>query len=173
MATRYDVTEEQMAALIAAQRWSWAVGVQGRRLADGQDACVAAWRSVEVTKHIGHPYEQVWWVMEADRHYLLVAARNLVEALERWGETYPDEAVDQADIKMLRNWHEHPEGEGSAARRYRKLDVPPGTTIDDHQWGPDDALLGGRLRVKALREWAERVHGELRNVDAWPVSLPT
>jgi hypothetical protein len=109
-----------------------------------------------------HPF----FVMAADAHFALVAARQLLRALIAFdGDARLPEGMDDAQVRGLRDALEHwDEPDGRAARQMRERGVDPGA----HQWSGDGAGVLGQLVSDAeLWSWAVAVYEELIEWDPW------
>lgn len=107
------------------------------------------------------------WEMEAERHFTLVAGRQLLRALRAFdgNDRLPDSLPDDR-LRALRDALEHwDEPDGSAARRMAAFGADP----TSHKWakGTGEGLLGDLITDEALREWAASVYTELRGWDPW------
>ena len=104
-------------------------------------------------------------MMEADKHFALVAARQLLCALRAFdGDDRLPACIPEADLRLVRDALEHWDESGGAANTRMRA---RGANPQSHAWllsGP--GLLGDVIADSALREWAESVYQELtqRNV---------
>lgn len=149
-----------------ALRWSHVLIVQIDRLYAARAAAVesqlASFRKGRHDRGDNHPF----FVMEADAHFALVAARQLLRALMAFdGDVRMPAGMDDAQVRSLRDALEHwDEPDGRAARQMRERGVDPGA----HKWSGDGAgVLGELVSDAQLRSWAAAVYEELAEWDPW------
>jgi hypothetical protein len=105
-------------------------------------------------------------MMEADKHFAMVAARQLLRALRAFdnNDRLPA-AMPESDVRLVRDALEHwDEPTGTANTMMRERGADPGS----HRWtlsGP--GVLGDVIHDSVLRGWAVAVYDELVTWDPW------
>lgn len=108
--------ERRQTALSAGIDWAWTIGVQRRRLLEHESLAGASAKnrlfrmSTEATRTYTHVDSQPFIELRADKHFMLVAARNLLRALDSLQpHGVPSEfpARLAADVTTLRDCLEH------------------------------------------------------------------
>jgi hypothetical protein len=147
-------------------RWSYVLTVQVDRLYAARAAVMESHR--EVMRRSVYEFEDTYpfFVMDAEAHFTLVAARQLMRALLAFdGDLRLPDGMSHMDVRTLRDALEHwDEPDGRAARQMQERGADP----TSHQWsvaGP--GLLGQLVSDAALRSWGESVHDDLRSWDPW------
>ncbi|MFF0373997.1 hypothetical protein [Actinoplanes missouriensis] len=102
-----------------------------------------------------HPFHR----LNADRRFLLIAARDLLRALYKIGEAdrIPEDLAGH--IEILRNTSEHWDEE--SGRSKRKFAAAGGENPHSHRWGPAGTTLGELLDVETLVTLTQRIYDEL------------
>ncbi len=124
--------EQRRTALTAAIDWAWSVGVQRRRVSAHESRAAAnardrlAYVSTESSRTYTHVDRQPFIELRADTHFMLIAARNLLralDALQPHGVQVRFPARLAADLKTLRDclehWDEQQAAETSTGQRGR------------------------------------------------------
>ena len=98
------------------------------------------------------------WEMEGERHFTLMASRQLLRALRAFdgNDRLPDSLPDD-QLRALRDALEHwDEPNGSAARRMAAFGADPSS----HKWAKEsgEGLLGDLITDEALLVWATSVY---------------
>jgi hypothetical protein len=149
-----------------ALRWAYVLTVQIDRLYAARAAAVESQRaSFDKGRHDredNHPF----FIMAADAHFTLVAARQLLRSLMAFdGDGRLPAGLDDSQVRSLRDALEHwDEPNGRAARQMREGGLDPGA----HQWSGDGSGVLGQLVSDAdLRAWASAVYEELIEWQPW------
>lgn len=158
-------SEEQRDAHYRAQRWSHVLQWQIDRLYDSRHRAL---ESNEQVRRAGfYPDEARWPFMEmdAEAHFALVAARQLLRALRAFdGEDRLPTGLTNAQVRDVRDALEHWDkpGGSDAAKRLQAAGANPSA----HVWstsGP--GVLGDVVPDAVLRQWAADVYIELGRWD--------
>jgi hypothetical protein len=127
----------------------------------------------KVMREAHYPDEGRWPFMEmdADVHFVLVAARQLIRALRAFdGNDRLPEGLTNAQVRDLRDALEHWDtpGGSDAAKRLSRA----GADFSAHQWSMEGpGVLGNVVSDAVLRQWAVDVYADLLRWDAydgWP-----
>lgn len=161
-----DRTNSDM--LQEAVRWSWVVPWQGRRLQEAQRAVVDAQREWQGRQGLRHGAQHRYphhHRLDAERHFLLIAARDLLRALKAFEGTSPTVPELLADaVVLLRDCLEHfDEPDGRSGRKFRG--EHPESEPGAHSWGAGGTQLGGSVDVVELAAVADRIHHELLAIE--------
>jgi hypothetical protein len=134
-------TDERVAAYHRVLRWAHVLAWQIHRLdATRQEAFIARERS-RGSPFYGAKEAEPFHRLEADRHFTLTAARNLLRALRVFdGNLRLPRGLGLADVEFLRDSLEHWDDPNDRARNVEQL-------VDD----------------RSLLVWAEQVYAELIN----------
>ena len=164
-------SDEQRDAHYKAQRWAHALPVQIDRLYESRQRAIESHKRVMLEKF--YPDEGRWpfMVMDADAHFVLVAARQLIRALRAFdGNDRLPEGLSNAQVRDLRDALEHwdtPGGSDAAKRLSQR-----GADFAAHHWSVEGpGVLGEVVSDAALRQWAVDVYADLQRWDAfdgWP-----
>lgn len=159
-------SSEQRDAHHRAGRWAHVLSWQIDRLYASRKAVMGSQEQVRRARH--YPDEARWpfFEMEADAHFALVAARQLVRALRAFdGKDRLPEGLTSAQVRDVRDALEHwDEPDGRAAKSLGRQ----GAKASSHLWsysGP--GLLGDVVSDAALRQWAVDVYAELQRWDPY------
>jgi hypothetical protein len=142
-------------ALQRALKWAHVVQWQLGRLHDAERRALRADEKVRL--RYGHDDNRPFFELQAERHFLLIAARQLRRALDRYGDKkkVPAPSHDPAVMIALRNALEHWDDKAS------ELLQP-----EAYQWGAGGSLIGGVLKADQLGDWALEVEKYLLEVSA-------
>lgn len=164
-------SEETRDAHYKAQRWSHVLPVQIDRLYEARRRAIESHK--KVLQESFYPDEARWPFMEmdADAHFVLVAARQLLRALRAFdgNDRLPD-GLTNAQVRDVRDALEHWDtpGGSNAAKRLSKTGANPAA----HQWSIDGpGVLGDVVSDAVLRQWAVEVYETLARwdpYDGWP-----
>lgn len=185
-ATDHDGQERRARAVDAGARWSAAVLLQIERAVDVG--------GVLIEQHRQRPWSQAdwdedayrlpWYRLEADRHFLLVAANNLVRSTDfldapAYVDTSGLDGVRRLGpmIKTLRDCNEHWNEEVRewvkkpsplTGRAFKELaQFGPEADIQSHQWTASGAVtVAGVLALAELRRAAEEARAFYRALAA-------
>jgi hypothetical protein len=173
--------DERRQDLSEALSWAWTVVVQRRRVAAheavaqagvvARDTRLATGTQVPYTHESAKPFIE----LRADRHFLLVAARNLLRAMKRLQRHGVDADIPEelaADIVVLRNCFEHwderdqtASGKGRAGSAFRQFaENHPGDDPTSFRFGAGGTLAGG-LDLDELAAVAADLHDRLVELD--------
>jgi hypothetical protein len=161
-----NASEAKRDAQHRALRWSHALSRQVDRLHADRAEALESQEKVRAAAFYGHDDAWPFHMMEADKHFALVAARQLLRALRAFdgNDRLPD-SLPEGDVRLVRDALEHwDEPDGFASSKMRTRGADPGA----HSWrrsGP--GVLGDLIDDTALRAWATSVYGELVNWDPW------
>ena len=105
--------------------------------------------------------------MDAEAHFALVAARQLLRALRAFdgNDRLPD-GLTNAQVRDVRDALEHWDAPGGseAAKRLSKQGADPAS----HVWRPDGSgVLGDVVPDSVLRQWAVDVYADLLRWDPY------
>jgi hypothetical protein len=161
------ISEAQRAAHSRAMQWSHVLEWQIERLRVSRPRFVENFERASRVGFYAIEDSGPAWEMEAERHFTLVAARQLLRALRAFdgNDRLPDTLSDDR-LRALRDALEHwDEPSGRAARLMTAFGADP----TSHKWakGSGEGLLGDLITDEALREWAVSVYAELRSWDPW------
>lgn len=148
-----ELESQRTRALTEALSWSAIVALQRDRLAETE-----AWIATEhdAGRHVAGTDDltrMTFVRLRADRHFLLVAARNLMRALDTVG-LEGTLTLDGADhVLVLRNCLEHwDEPNGRSATKFARL-FPSGDP-NSYRWGVDGTRFGELDLDKLVRSVA-------------------
>jgi hypothetical protein len=157
-------SDEQRDAHYRAQRWAHVLAWQIDRLHTARQAAMASHEKVLADNY--YPDEARWpfMKMDAEAHFALVAARQLLRALRAFdGNDRLPEGLTNAQVRDVRDALEHwdkPGGSDAANRLARQ-----GADYANHVWFADHTgVLGDVVRDSVLRSWAVTVYADL---DRW------
>lgn len=160
-------SEEQRDAHYRAQRWAHVLPWQIDRLYSARTHAVESHE--EVLRAGFYPDEGRWPFMEmdAEAHFALVAARQLLRALRAFdgNDRLPD-GLTNAKVRDVRDALEHWDAPGGsqAAKRLSEQGADPAS----HVWRPDGSgVLGGVVADSVLRQWAVDVYADLLRWDPY------
>lgn len=146
----------------AALKWATVLDAQVCRLMQTRQAAFDY--QLRTTRTPGHVFTDVdnqpFWMIAGDTHLTMIAAAQLVRALDLLdGDTRLPADVDVHHVKILRNYLEHWEdSNGSAQRKVLAL----GIDADAHRWSHDGTgALGEVIPDGSLRTWALAVFEEV------------
>lgn len=169
----------------AGLRWSWATlrqieklhAVENRARDDTRRRKDDARRGI--TQHFGYEHRLPFWELRTETHFCLVAARNLVRALDYLDPpaaaigfpNLPKTMVEH--LKILRDcfehWNERENAQataGGAGRAYRQLAKRgTGEAADAYRFGPGDTMVGG-LSLDELATSCRHLHEYLLELEA-------
>jgi len=160
-------SEEQRDAHYRAQRWSHVLPWQIDRLYDARR------RALESNKQVReagfYPDEARWpfMQMDAEAHFALVAARQLLRALRAFdGIDRLPKGLTNAQVRDVRDALEHWDkpGGSDAAKRLQAAGADPTA----HRFGASGpGVLGDVVSDAVLRQWAADVYAELNHWDPY------
>lgn len=160
-------SDEQRDAHYRAQRWAHVLPWQIDRLHAKRRSAVESHR--RVVEDNFYPDEARWpfFEMEAEAHFALVAARQLVRALRAFdGNDRLPAGLTNAQLRNVRDALEHWDkpGGSEAAQRLATQGADPFS----HVWFHDGTgILGDVVSDTVLRDWAVNVYAELNRWDAY------
>ena len=170
-------------ALHASLRWAWTVLFQCDRIDQTQNQLAREARIRD--RNFDQPEREKHFRLDADRHFLFVAGRQLARALSMLAfGTQPPASI--AAVTTIRNCFEHwDEKEGALAvtnpkdprgRAYRKFKAKhPDSEPEAHSWGAGGTLIGG-VDVNGLQEDVRRIFDDLIRLEesgwVWTGRLP-
>jgi hypothetical protein len=162
-----NTSEAQRAAHSRAMQWSHVLQWQIERLRVSRPRFVENFERAAKVGFYAIEDSGPAWEMEAERHFTLVAARQLLRALLAFdGDDRLPDTVPDTRLRTLRDALEHwDEPNGRAAKQMATFGADPSS----HKWakGSGEGLLGDLITDEALREWATSVYAELRAWDPW------
>jgi hypothetical protein len=158
--------DQQRDAHHRALRWAHALTQQVDRLHADRAAALAGQEKVRAAAYYGDEDAWSFHMMEADKHFAMVAARQLLRALDAFGgDDRLPATMPQHDVRLVRDALEHwDEPTGKANTKMRARGADPGS----HAWtqsGP--GVLGDVIDDAVLRAWAVAVYDELVTWDPW------
>jgi hypothetical protein len=160
--SRVAVTPETQGRVLS---WAHAVQVQVDRLNRQREAALAQQERFISAAHYGLEDSQVFWQLEAERHYVLTAARQLLRALRNFDDDLRlPGTLTNKNVKLLRDALEHwDQPDGPANEAMKKLGKDPAA----HQWKGDGSggMLGDLVSDVELGEWARKVYEEVASID--------
>jgi hypothetical protein len=127
---------------------------------------LASREKVRAAAYYGHEDAWPFHMMEADKHFAMVAARQLLRTLDAFdGDDRLPASMSQHDVRLVRDALEHwDEPTGKANRQMRARGADPGS----HSWTQSGAgVLGDVIDDAVLRAWAVAVYDELVTWDPW------
>jgi hypothetical protein len=177
------VSEEQRrTALTAGIDWAWTIQVQRQRLLEHESLAASSARdrllrtSMEARRTYIHVDRQPFIELRADKHFMLVAARNLLRALDclqprALHSEFPPGLA--ADVKILRDCLEHwderqdaEESSGPRGRAYRNFARHhPEEDPASFRFGAGGTFAGG-LDLDELASVAESLYDQLVELEA-------
>ena len=147
-------------------RWSHVLVQQVDRLYADREEVVKSQEKVSQAGFFGHDDAWPFYMLEADKHFALVAGRQLLRALQAFdGNDRLPQTLLAKDVRLVRDALEHwdePAGRANSAMRDR------GTDPNSHHWtreGP--GVLGDTISDTVLRGWAAAVYSELVMWNPW------
>lgn len=148
-------------ALRKALEWAHVVVWQASRLHDAESTAFASNERVRHGATYTHDHSRPFFELRAEKHFLLIAARQLLRALKIYGDRkkIPAPRHDPQVMVALRNALEHWDGAAPESFQTRI-----GTRADAHQWGAGGTLLAGVLEVDELAAWAAEIEAYLLEV---------
>ena len=160
-------TKETRDAHQQAQRWAHILPWQVERLRDARLAAMKRQQQVRAEGH--YPAEASWpfFEMDAEVHFTLVAARQLLRALKAFdGRDRLPAGLTNAQVRDVRDALEHWDtpGGGKASQQLKKQ----GASATSHRWshaGP--GVLGDLISDEALARWGRDVYEELSRWDPY------
>jgi len=158
------------------------IGVQRGRLLEHENLAAASARdrlrrtSTEVTRTYTHVDRQPFIELRADKHFMLVAARNLLRALDclqSHGVQFEFPARVAPDVTMLRDCLEHWDerqdaatSNGNRGRAYRRFaHEHPDEDPTSFRFGGGGTFAGG-VDLDNLAELAASLYDQLVELDA-------
>jgi len=148
-------------------RWSHVLDRQVSRLYDARHKALASHERVLESKFYGHKDAWPFFEMDAEVHFALVAARQLLRALQAFDndDRLPSSSLDGATVRLVRDALEHwDEPTGRAASAMRQLGAVPSS----HRFSPGGpGVLGELVSDAVLQAWARSVYEELVRWDPW------
>lgn len=156
-----DEEARRQSALTKALEWAHVVVWQTARLHEAESAALASNERVRRGKNYTHNDSRPFFELRAEKHFLLIAARQLLRALKIYGDRkkVPAPKHDPQVMLPVRNALEHWDGAAPETFQGRT-----GTRADDHRWGAGGTLLAGVLEVDELAAWATEVEAHLLDV---------
>ena len=147
-----------------ALHWSHVLEWQVTRLREARGQVVASQERVRITQVYEFCDRWPFFKLDAEAHFTLVAARQLLRALKAFdgNDRFPASLPDDK-LRLLRDALEHwDEPTGRASRQMEALEVDP----HSHQWSSSTAegVLGDLVTDESLRQWAADVYIEMQ---AW------
>jgi hypothetical protein len=163
----HGASDEQRDAHFRAQRWAHVLPWQIDRL---YAARREAMESHERVRGAGfYPDEARWpfFEMDAEAHFTLVAARQLLRALRAFdGNDRLPSGLTNAQVRDVRDAVEHwdtPGGSDAAKRLMQQ-----GADGSSHKWSLDGpGVLGEVVPDAVLRQWATDVYADLARWDPY------
>ena len=158
-------SEEQRDAHYRSQRWAHALPWQIDRLYAARLHAMESHRAVLEAGF--YPDEGRWpfMKMDAEAHFALVAARQLLRALRAFdGDDRLPPGLTNRQVRDVRDALEHWDtpGGSDAAKRLSQQGADP----TSHVWFDDGSgVLGGVVADSVLRKWAVDVYAELLDWD--------
>ncbi len=159
-------SDEMRAAHQRSMRWAHALVRQVERLHADRAAVLESQESVQAAAFYGHEDAWPFHMMEADKHFAMVAARQLLRALRAFdGNDRLPATLSADDVRLVRDALEHwdePSGRSNTNLRARGADP------SSHRWtksGP--GLLADVVPDADLKKWADAVYDELVTWDPW------
>lgn len=162
---------EQRDAHYQAQRWSHVLQWQIDRLYSARAGATGRWGGV---LEAGEYTDETLWAfmqMDAEAHFTLVAARQLLRALQAFDKNHRlPTGLTNAQVRDVRDALEHwdKEGGSDAAKRLANQ----GADFASHVWTQDGpGVLGEVVPDSVLRQWAVDVYADLLRwdpYDGWP-----
>jgi len=148
-------------ALQKALEWSHVVVRQVGRLHDAEVKALASNEQVRLGGTYTHDHSRPFYEMRSEGYFLLVAARQLLRALDIYGDRkkVPSPRHDPKVVVSLRNALEH--WEGAAPDSFQ---AKTGNRADEHSWGAGGTLLAGVIEADDLAAWAAEVESYLLEV---------
>jgi hypothetical protein len=160
-------SEEQRDAHYRAQRWAHVLPWQLDRLYAARQTALVSHEEVRATGF--YPDEARWpfMRMDAEAHFALTAARQLLRALRAFdGNDRLPAGLSNSEVRDVRDALEHwdtPGGSDAANRLARQ-----GADYSNHVWFLDGTgILGDVVRDSVLRAWAADVYAELERWDPY------
>lgn len=160
-------TEEKRDAHFRAQRWSHVLEWQIDRLYRTRGRALESNRQVQEAGH--YPDEARWPFMEmdAEAHFALVAARQLIRSLRAFdnNDRLPN-GLANSQVRDVRDALEHWDAPGGSEAAKRL--IATGADPSAHKWtasGP--GVLGDVVPDAVLRKWAFDVYAELLRWDPY------
>jgi hypothetical protein len=145
-------------------QWAYALTVQVDRVHADRLAFMESAERVRQTRFYGHEHAKAPRLMNADSHLCLVAANQLIKALEAFDDDlrlHP--GVTREHLTLLRNALEHWEDENGHAQRGM---AALGADANSNKWRVDGSgLLGDIVDDLAMRAWAQHVYDDLVDYD--------
>jgi hypothetical protein len=160
-------TEEKRDAHHRAERWAHVLSWQIERLYASRREAMESQKQVRASGF--YPDEARWpfFEMEADAHFALVAARQLLRALRAFdgNDRLPD-GLTNSQLRDVRDALEHWDvpGGSEAAKRLKKH----GASASSHRWSPaGPGVLGDLVSDAVLARWGADVYSELLRWDPY------
>lgn len=145
-------------------RWSHVLAWQVDRLYEARRLAMESHQKVLAMRFYGDEDAWPFHRMDAEAHFTLTAARQLMTALLAFdGDVRLPPSLDAKQVRLVRNALEHwddPAGWAALAMADRGADAR------DHRWstrGP--GILGTLVSDAALREWTVAVYDDLLTWD--------
>jgi len=162
-----DDEQHRSALLNEALTWSAIVGLQRERLRDTEEWIAAEHAEGRHVVGVDDDSRQTFVRLRADRHFLIVAARNLLRAIGALELPDPT-GISWADhVLVLRNCLEHwDEPDGPSAKKFLRL-FPEGAPTS-FRFGPAGSHVG-ELNVDSLNEAVRHLRERLLGMerDGW------
>lgn len=156
-----EVETRRRDALQKALEWAHIVPWQAGRLHDAESKALASNEIVRRGATYTHDHSRPFFELRAEKYFLLVAARQLLRALEIYGDRkqVPAPRHEPKVMIELRNALEHWDGSAPEVFESRR-----GAKAQAHQWGRGGTLLAGVIEVDELAVWAQEVEAFLLKV---------
>lgn len=160
-------SEEKRDAHYRAQRWSHVLEWQIDRLYEARRRAIASHQQVREAGH--YPDEARWpfMQMDAEAHFALVAARQLIRSLRAFdGNERLPEGLTNSQLRDVRDALEHWDAPGGSEAAKRLIAI--GADPSAHKWthaGP--GVLGDVVPDAVLRQWAADVYADLLRWDPY------
>ncbi len=160
--------QEQRDAHYRAQRWAHVLGWQVGRLQEARRQALESFEEVPSASGV-YPDTARWPFMEmdAEAHFTLVAARQLIRALRAFdGQDRLPDNLSNSTLRDLRDALEHWDAPGGseAAKRLQTRGLDPFA----HTWSRGGAgVLGQIVSDAVLQQWANDVYEILSQWDPY------
>lgn len=157
-----EVKAGRLDALIKAIDWSHVVGWQVARLHEAEQAVLRLDLARREEGEYRQEHRQPFSRLRAETYFLLGAIRQLVRAMERFGDKkkVPSFKHGSKVLIAVRDAAEHWDG-----RAPEKLAQHTSASWDGYTFGGDGTVIAGVLRVNELEAWAREVQAHLLRVE--------
>lgn len=157
-----EVKARRLDALIKAIDWSHVVGWQVARLHQAEQAALRLDLDRRGEGEYRQEHREPFSRLRAETSFLLGAARQLVRAMERFGDKkkVPSFKHGSEVLIVVRDAAEHWDG-----RAPQKLAEHTSAPWDDYTFGGEGTVIAGLLKVDELDAWAREVQAHLLQVE--------